>query len=78
MNETKLPQSAFMTLKARDFLRGALIAILTAVIVSANELIAQEGEWTRADLWVMGKSATAAFIAYLGKNFFTKPDTPQQ
>lgn len=76
MPELKLKQSPFLSLKARDFLRGALIAVLTAVAASVNEFITQNGTLNMADLWLVGKAASFAFIAYLGKNFFTKPDKP--
>lgn len=78
MTEPKLKQSPFLTLKARDFLRGALVAVLTAVVALVGQIIAQNGKVQQQDLTVMWQAAVAALVAYLTKNLFTKPDTPQQ
>lgn len=77
MTDVKLNQSPFLSLKARDFLRSFLIAVLTAVVMTIQRLIDENGSIKKSDLALIGGSALSACIAYLVKNFFTKPDAPQ-
>ena len=68
MSLQNLPSTIF-TLKFRDFLKGAILAILAPILVALQESLAAEHvviNWAK-----LGMVAVAAFIAYLGKNFFT-------
>lgn len=64
-------KAKFLTLDRRDFFKGLIIAVLTAIgTFLANEL--QAG--STIDLALLkriGISALIAFIAYLTKNLFT-------
>lgn len=58
------------TLKALDFLKGAVLATLTPVLVIIQNSISQ-GSLT-FDWKNIGMVALSTFLVYLGKNFFTK------
>ena len=75
-------KSKLFTLNVRDFLKGLLVAVLTAVITFAYEAI-QTGElFSMAALKKMGLVALGAMLAYLLKNLFTNSQdevlTPEQ
>ena len=57
------------SLNLRDFLKGAVLAILApvlAIIITSIEAGQLIFDWK-----LIGTTALAAFIAYLSKNFFT-------
>lgn len=66
-----MKQSKFLSLKQRDALRGFIVAVLTPVLYLLQELI------PHYNIHVVLKVALSGGIAYLIKNFFTKPDNHQ-
>lgn len=63
--------SNFMSLNGRDLIKGAVIAVLVAVLGSL-ETILTAGELPTSDQWAsIAKMAGAAVISYLVKNLFT-------
>lgn len=56
-------------LRARDFIRGALMAVLTPVLYTIQASIAN-GELT-FNWRTIGMTAAGGFVAYLLKNYFT-------
>lgn len=61
--------SGKFSLNAQDFLKGAVLAVLTPVLtIIVNSL--QEGTLT-FNWGNIGAVALAAFVAYLAKNFFS-------
>lgn len=67
-----MKQSDFFTLGWRDFLRGLAMAVLTPVFTTIYDSV-QKGEIT-FNWHLIGMSAVGGALAYLAKNFFTKPD----
>lgn len=53
-------------LQARDFIRGAVLAVIAAVITPLIQS-AGNGEWT-IDWPTIGNTALIAFLGYIGKN----------
>jgi VIT1/CCC1 family predicted Fe2+/Mn2+ transporter len=64
-------RSAFLTLNWRDFIKGLVLAVLTAVITWAYEAVQSGTLFSPGALKTVGLVATGAFLAYLVKNFFT-------
>ena len=68
-------RSGFLKLNARDFAKGLLLAVITAVITGLYELL-QSG--TFAFDWLTLKpiviAAVSAALAYLLKNLFTNTE----
>ena len=63
--------SNFMSLNGRDLIKGAVIAVLVAVLGSVESILSA-GELPTADQWAsIAKMAGAAVISYLIKNLFT-------
>lgn len=60
-------------LKARDFIKGALMAILVPCLLVIQQSL-DKGEFT-FNWQQIGMTAVGAFIAYLLKNFLDKPKT---
>lgn len=63
-----MKQSGFLSLKQRDAIRGFIVAVLTPVLYLLQELI------PHYDIPIIFKVALSGGVAYLIKNFFTKPD----
>jgi hypothetical protein len=65
-------QSGLFKLNLSDFLKGALVAILTAVIGALYALV-QSGTFptTFAELQPVLVAAVTAFLAYISKNLVT-------
>jgi F0F1-type ATP synthase assembly protein I len=63
--------SKFLSLNWQDFGKGLLMAILTPVVVIIQQSI-ELGSWT-FNWKIIGLSALSGGLAYLIKNFFTKP-----
>lgn len=59
------------TLKATDFLKGALVAIGTAVLPSLAILFSSGHLPTKPEFITIGMAGVAAFITYLSKNLGT-------
>lgn len=64
-------RSKFLNLNTRDFLKGLLIAVLTAVLATVGVLIESGTLFTKASLTTIGIAALSAFLAYISKNLFT-------
>jgi hypothetical protein len=64
-------RSKFLSLNVRDFLRGLLLAVLTAVLTFAYEALQQGTLFSKEGLKAMGLAALSALMAYLLKNFFS-------
>jgi hypothetical protein len=60
-------KSKFFNLNLKDFLKGSIVAVLTALGTFL-------GSVSNADLASIGKAAIIAFLAYLVKNLFTNSD----
>jgi len=74
-------RSKLFKLNAKDFIKGLIVAVLTAVITFAYEAI-QTGElFSMVTLKKMGMVALGALLAYLIKNLLTnsqdQPLTPE-
>ena len=64
-------------LNASDFVRGAILAVLTAVLTFIYELWQSSGSWPTGDEWAgVLKIAFGAFVAYLIKNVLSGPAVP--
>jgi hypothetical protein len=61
----------FLNLNWYDFGKGAVVAVLTAVLATLTTLLQTGKLFDKASLPVIGTAALTAFIAYLGKNLFT-------
>ena len=70
---SKTVTSKQFSLQGRDWLKGALMAVLTPVIVIIQQTIAQ-GELT-FDWKAIGMAAIAGGLAYLSKNLFEPTKT---
>jgi len=64
-------RSKFLRLNGRDFIRGAIYAVLSGVVVfAAKEFQAGPVELNLAFLVLVGKFALSTFIAYVAGNLF--------
>ena len=61
----------FLNLNWADFGKGALVAVLTAVLATLTTLLQTGTLFDKASLPVIGTAALTAFVAYLAKNLFT-------
>lgn len=64
-------KSAFLTLKSRDFWKGLIMAILTAILTASYQLFSTSTDFKTMNWQFIGVSAGAAFIGYITKNFLT-------
>jgi len=64
-------RSAFLALNWRDFFKGLVLAVLTAVIAWAYEAVQSGTLFSPGALKTVGMVAIGALLAYLIKNFFT-------
>ena len=69
--ETKVISSPKFTLQLRDFLRGAILAVATPVLVIVQQTI--ETGVLKFNWPQIGTVALGAFLAYIGKNFLFEP-----
>ena len=61
----------YLNLNIQDFIKGLIVAILTAVFATITTLL-QTGElFKKESLPVIGVAALTAFIGYITKNLFT-------
>ena len=70
-----MKDSNFFSLNWRDIAKGLLMAILTPVVVIVQQSL-EAGVFT-TDWKSLGLASLAGGVAYLVKNFFTKPSEPQ-
>ena len=61
----------FFALNWNDFLKGAIVAVLTAVLATLTTLLQTGVLFDKGSLPVIGTAALTAFIAYLAKNLLT-------
>jgi hypothetical protein len=66
-----MKDSNFLSLGWKDILKGLLIAILTPVFVVAQQSI--ENGLLTFDWKAISLAAVGGALAYITKNFFTKP-----
>jgi len=63
--------SSFLSLNAKDLVKGLVVAALVAVLGSVQTIL-EAGELPTADQWGnIAKMAGAAIVSYLLKNLFT-------
>lgn len=63
--------SNFMSLNGRDLIKGAVIAVLVAILGSLESILSA-GALPTVEQWAsIAKMAGAAVISYLVKNLFT-------
>jgi hypothetical protein len=67
--------SSFFRLDSSDLAKGVALAVITAVLGALQQALTAHGLDVGAYDWALiGQTAGAAFIAYLGKNFFSTED----
>jgi hypothetical protein len=64
-------RSNFLNLNLRDFLKGLLLAVITAVVAFLYEKLLAGVPLDLELLKAVGMTALASFLAYLLKNLFT-------
>lgn len=67
-----MKDSNFFSLNWRDIAKGILMAVLTPAVVIVQQSL-EAGVFT-TDWKSLGLASLAGGVAYLVKNFFTKPD----
>jgi len=65
-----MERSSFLKLNWRDLLKGLLLAVLSAVVTFAYEVVQAGTSFDREFLIKAGSVALATALAYLLKNFF--------
>ena len=66
--------SAFLRLSSRDFQKGLIVAVLTAVFPVLNEALQNGADLFSYDWTFIGKLAISAAVGYLLKNFLSDKD----
>lgn len=66
-----MKRSDFLSVNARDFFKGLILAVITAVVTFLYEKILAGEPLDIALLKSAGMTALAALLAYIIKNFFT-------
>lgn len=61
----------FLNLNLQDFIKGAIVAVLTAVLATLTTLLQTGKLFDKTSLPIIGTAALTAFFAYLAKNLFT-------
>ena len=64
-------RSLFLSLNLRDFFKGLVLAVITAVITWAHEALQSGILFEQGSLKTIGMVALGAFLAYIIKNFFS-------
>ena len=67
-------KSKFLNLDLKDLLKGAIVAVVTALLTGLYELITAGGDLTWLNLKPVLLTSLAALISYLLKNMFTNSD----
>lgn len=70
-----MKSSKFLSLNWKDFFKGLLVAIFTAIITYLYEAIQAENFFTVDTLKKSGMVALAALLGYLVKNLFTNSNS---
>jgi hypothetical protein len=63
-------RSEFLAINWRDFFKGLILAVITAVITTVYELLQTGTLFQSESLKQIGLVALGAFLAYIIKNFF--------
>jgi len=64
--------SSLFNWNVKDFVKGAVVAVLSAVIATLQTIITQKGfNLTSTDGWYIASVAVTAFLGYLLKNFLS-------
>jgi hypothetical protein len=67
--------SELFNFNVKDFVKGAVVAILSAVVATLQSIITQKGfNLTSTDGWFIASVAVTAFLGYLLKNFLSDVD----
>lgn len=66
-----MENSKFLSLNTRDFLKGLIVAIVSAVLTFAYDALAAGELFSESSLKKIGFVALAALLSYLLKNLFT-------
>jgi len=66
-----MTKANFLSLNLRDLLKGAIVAVLTAVFATLTALLETGKLFEKASLPLIGAAALTAFLGYLTKNLFT-------
>jgi hypothetical protein len=69
-----MKKSKFLKLDARDFLKGLLVAVLTALLAGLYQVLQTGGDLTWLTLKPVVMAAAAAGISYLLKNLFSNSE----
>jgi len=64
-------RSKFLTLNVRDFFKGLVVAVITAILTFAYEALQAGTLFEMESIKKVGMVALAALIAYLIKNLLT-------
>ena len=64
-------KSKLFSVTYRDFFKGALVAVGTALFATIGTLFQTGTLFKKESLTIIGYSAGSAFFGYVGKNFFT-------
>jgi len=67
----KIMKSNFLNLNLNDFLKGCVVAVLTAVFATLTTLLQTGTLFDKASLPIIGAAALTAFLGYITKNLFT-------
>jgi hypothetical protein len=67
----KIMKSNFLNLNLNDFLKGCVVAVLTAVFATLTTLLQTGTLFDKASLPIIGVAALTAFLGYITKNLFT-------
>jgi len=67
-------ESNFLNLNLKDLLKGAVVAVITALLTGLYELITAGGDLAWVNLQPVLLTSLAALISYLLKNLFTNSD----
>lgn len=70
-----MKQSKFMSLNINDFLKGLLMAVITAIVTTVYTIVEQGGlDFSPANLKLIATSAVLAMLAYIMKQLGTHED----
>jgi hypothetical protein len=69
-----MAKSKFFTLNARDFFRGLIVAVGTAIGTGVAAILKTGQIPDSSDMQTIGTAGAAAGVAYLTKNLFTNSD----
>ncbi len=68
-------KSKFFSLKLGDWIKGLILAVLTAIVATVYELLQNSGlQFGWAEIKYIGTAALMAFLAYISKNLLTNSE----